>query len=135
MSRPLLKSSQDAVARAAIPRFFVPELNAGRIHSMNTDGSGRKTIASDCHLPDGSVSIQAALCDAKFFGLHDRMHPANAAMNVYRAKDDTWFVLLITPDKVAAVAKAIGRPDILTDPHFSDPGEADGEHAATRKDP
>src|SRR6202158_1236953 len=27
-----------------------------------------------------SVSIQAALCDANFFGLHDRMHPANAAM-------------------------------------------------------
>src|SRR6202167_2852740 len=70
-----------------------------------------------------SVSIQAALCEAKFFGLHDRAHPANAAMNVYRAKDDTWFVLLITPDKVAAVAKAIGRPDILTDPRFSDPAK------------
>src|ERR1700760_1886091 len=46
-----------------------------------------------------AVFIQAALCDAKFFGLHDRMHPANAAMNVYRAKDGCWFVLLITPDK------------------------------------
>src|SRR5207237_3231132 len=70
-----------------------------------------------------SVSIQAALCEAKFFGLHDRTHPANAAMNVYRAKDDTWFVLIITPDKVAAVAKAIGRPDLLTDPRFSDPAK------------
>jgi crotonobetainyl-CoA:carnitine CoA-transferase CaiB-like acyl-CoA transferase len=70
-----------------------------------------------------SVSIQAALCEARFFGLHDRKHPANAAMNVYRAKDDTWFVLLITPDKVAAVAKAIGRPDLLTDPRFSDPAK------------
>jgi crotonobetainyl-CoA:carnitine CoA-transferase CaiB-like acyl-CoA transferase len=70
-----------------------------------------------------SVSIQAALCEAKFFGLHDRMHPANAAMNVYRAKDDTWFVLIITPDKVAAVAKAIGRPDLLSDPRFSDPAK------------
>src|SRR5271168_198202 len=62
-----------------------------------------------------SVSIQAALCGAKFFGLHDRKNPANAAMNVYRAKDDTWFVLIVTPDKLAAVAKAIGRPDLLTD--------------------
>src|SRR5471030_257049 len=70
-----------------------------------------------------SVSIQAALCDAKFFGLHDRKHPANAAMNVYRAKDDTWFVLLITADKVAAVAKAIGRPDLLTDARFTDPAQ------------
>src|SRR6476660_299187 len=55
MSRDAVKSSQDAVARAAIPRLFVLELNAGRIHSMNTDGSDRKTIVSDCHLPDGIV--------------------------------------------------------------------------------
>lgn len=70
-----------------------------------------------------SVSIQAALCEAKFFGLHDRKNPANAAMNVYRAADDTWFVLVVTPDKIADVAKAIGRPDLLTDPRFSDPAK------------
>jgi formyl-CoA transferase len=68
-----------------------------------------------------SVSIQAALCGANFFGLHDRLHPANAALNVYRASDDTWFVLVVTPDKLAAVAKAIGRADLLTDPRFADP--------------
>src|ERR1700742_589733 len=70
-----------------------------------------------------SVSIQAALCGAKFYGLHDRMHPANAAMNVYRTKDNIWFVLIVTPDKLAAVTKAIGRPDLLTDPRFSDPAK------------
>jgi crotonobetainyl-CoA:carnitine CoA-transferase CaiB-like acyl-CoA transferase len=70
-----------------------------------------------------SVSIQAALSDAKFFGLHDRRNPANAAMNVYRAADDTWFVLLVTPDKLLAVAKAIGRTDLLSDPRFSDPAK------------
>ncbi len=68
-----------------------------------------------------SVSIQAALCGAKFFGLHDRKNPANAAMNVYRAADDTWFVLIVTADKLTAVAKAIGREDLLKDPRFSDP--------------
>jgi crotonobetainyl-CoA:carnitine CoA-transferase CaiB-like acyl-CoA transferase len=68
-----------------------------------------------------SVSIQAALCEAKFFGLHDRKHPANAALNVYRSADDTWFVLIVTPDKAAAVVNAIGRPDLLTDPRFSEP--------------
>src|SRR5208283_1823098 len=31
------------------------ELSGGRIHSMNTDGSDRKTIVSDCRLPDGIV--------------------------------------------------------------------------------
>src|SRR6202051_4319989 len=70
-----------------------------------------------------SVSIQAALCEAKFFGLHDRKHPANAALNVYRASDDTWFVLIVTPDKLAAVAKAIGRTDLLTDPRFAEPAQ------------
>jgi formyl-CoA transferase len=70
-----------------------------------------------------SVSIQAALCEAKFFGLHDRTHPANAALNVYRASDGVWFVLLVMPDKAAAVAKAIGRADLLTDPRFSDPAK------------
>ena len=68
-----------------------------------------------------SVSIQAALCGANFYGLHDRMHPANAALNVYRASDDTWFVLIVTPDKLAAVATAIGRADLLTDARFADP--------------
>jgi formyl-CoA transferase len=68
-----------------------------------------------------SVSIQAALSDAKFYGLHDRKNPANAALNVYRAADGAWFVLVVMPDRVAAVATAIGRPDLLTDPRFSDP--------------
>src|SRR5258705_5511340 len=68
-----------------------------------------------------SVSVQAALSGAKFYGLHDRKNPANAAMNVYRAADDIWFVLIVTSDKLAAVAKAIGRTDLLTDPRFSDP--------------
>jgi crotonobetainyl-CoA:carnitine CoA-transferase CaiB-like acyl-CoA transferase len=70
-----------------------------------------------------SVSIQAALCDAKFFAPHDRKNPANAALNVYRASDGTWFLLIVTPDKLASVAKAIGRTDLLTDPRFSDPAK------------
>src|SRR6195256_6534339 len=70
-----------------------------------------------------SVSIQAALCDAKFYELHDRKNPANAAMNAYRAKDDTWCFRIVAPDKLEAVAKAIGRPDLLTDPRFSDPAK------------
>lgn len=70
-----------------------------------------------------SVFIQAALCEANFFGLHDRTHPANAALNVYRASDGTWFVLIVTPDKLATVAKAIGREELLTDPRFSEPAK------------
>jgi hypothetical protein len=38
-----------------VPRLFVLELNAGNIHVMNTDGSDRQTIVTNCHLPDGIV--------------------------------------------------------------------------------
>jgi hypothetical protein len=48
--------------QTTIPRLFVLELNAGKIHVMNTDGSDRKTIVTDCHLPDGIVvDVQAGL--------------------------------------------------------------------------
>ena len=70
-----------------------------------------------------SVSIQGALSGAKFPGLHDRKNPANAALNVYRAADDTWFVLIVEPGKLQAVAQAIGRTDLLTDPRFSEPAK------------
>src|ERR1700751_1207617 len=70
-----------------------------------------------------SVFVQAALCGANFYGLHDRTHPANAALNTYRSSDGTWFVVVTTPDKVPAVLKALGREDILTDPRFSDPAK------------
>jgi hypothetical protein len=36
-------------------RLFVLELSGDRIHSMNLDGSDRKTIVTGCHLPDGIV--------------------------------------------------------------------------------
>ncbi|TMJ49467.1 MAG: 3-hydroxyacyl-CoA dehydrogenase, partial [Alphaproteobacteria bacterium] len=36
-------------------RLFLLELSGDRIDSMNPDGSDRKTIVTDCHLPDGIV--------------------------------------------------------------------------------
>jgi crotonobetainyl-CoA:carnitine CoA-transferase CaiB-like acyl-CoA transferase len=67
------------------------------------------------------VFIQAALCDATFFPLHDRLKPPNAILNVYRASDDNWFLIVLTPDHWPALAKGIGRPELLTDPRFGDP--------------
>ncbi len=89
--------------------------------------TGRGSYVTTSLLAEGvwsaSVSIQAALCEATFFGLHDRKNPANAALNVYRSSDDIWFVLIVTPDKLAAVASALGRVDLLSDPRFSDPAK------------
>jgi hypothetical protein len=36
-------------------RLFVLELSGDRIHSMNPDGSDRKTIVTNCRFPDGIV--------------------------------------------------------------------------------
>src|SRR6266446_583884 len=56
------------------------------------------------------VSIQAALCDAKFFPLHDRRNPPNATFNVYRTSDDNWFLIVVTPDRWPALATGIAGP-------------------------
>jgi hypothetical protein len=39
--------------KGSIAKLFYLELSAGHIYSMNTDGSDRKLITADCHLPDG----------------------------------------------------------------------------------
>ena len=36
-------------------RLFLLEMSGDRIHSMNPDGSNRKTIVTGCHLPDGII--------------------------------------------------------------------------------
>jgi hypothetical protein len=41
-------------------RLFVLELSGDRIHSMNPDGSDRKTIVTNCRFPDGiAVDVEA----------------------------------------------------------------------------
>src|ERR1700746_2614069 len=47
------KTGPSSSAKTAVGRLFVLELSGDRIHSMNLDGSDRKTIVTDCHLPDG----------------------------------------------------------------------------------
>jgi hypothetical protein len=42
-------------AKAATGGLFVIEINAGRIHAMNPDGSDKKTIVTNCRMPDGIV--------------------------------------------------------------------------------
>jgi hypothetical protein len=49
------KSERASGGNGAVGRLFVLELSGGRIHTMNTDGSDRKTIVSDCRNCDGIV--------------------------------------------------------------------------------
>ena len=55
MPKAALNIVKSASKQTTTPRLFVLEINADKIHVMNTDGSDRKTIVTDCHLPDGIV--------------------------------------------------------------------------------
>jgi sugar lactone lactonase YvrE len=60
VSEVLTTNSKSKPGRRDAPgRLFVLELSGGRIHSMNADGSDRKIIVTDCHLPDG-IAIDVA---------------------------------------------------------------------------
>jgi hypothetical protein len=52
------KTGPSSSANAAVGRLFVLELNAGLIHTMNPDGSEKKTIVTNCKLPDG-IAVDA----------------------------------------------------------------------------
>ena len=65
--------------------------------------------------------VAGALAGGKSFGLHDRMAPLNALINPYQSADDRWFMLVAEPKHWPALAKAVGHPELLTDPRFADP--------------
>jgi crotonobetainyl-CoA:carnitine CoA-transferase CaiB-like acyl-CoA transferase len=67
-----------------------------------------------------SMYIQAALCGAKFFPLHDRMNPPNPIINVYRTSDEHWFLIVVQAKDWPALAKATGLPDLISDVRFAD---------------
>ena len=67
-----------------------------------------------------AVTIQAALCDAKFYPLHDRKNPSNAIFNVYETSDERWFLIVMQPKDWPALAAAIDQPGLASDPRFAD---------------
>jgi formyl-CoA transferase len=89
--------------------------------------TGRGSYVTTSLLASGvwasSVMVGGALAGARQPALHDREHPTNAGANVYRSSDGVWFVLVLQPSRIANFAKAIDRPDILTDPRFSNPAK------------
>jgi formyl-CoA transferase len=67
-----------------------------------------------------AVSVQAALCDAKFYPLHDRKNPPNAIFNVYQTSDDRWFLIVMQPKDWPALVAAVGQPELASDLRFAD---------------
>src|SRR6202050_4310438 len=56
-----------------------------------------------------ALLVQAALCDAKFYPLHDRKNPPNAILNVYQTSDNRWFLIVVLGMHWQALAGAIGQ--------------------------
>jgi crotonobetainyl-CoA:carnitine CoA-transferase CaiB-like acyl-CoA transferase len=86
--------------------------------------SGKGSYVTTSLIAEGiwscSMSVQAALCGAKFFPLHDRKNPPNAIFNVYQTSDDNWFLIVVQDKDWPALARGIGRPDLLLDARFTD---------------
>jgi crotonobetainyl-CoA:carnitine CoA-transferase CaiB-like acyl-CoA transferase len=78
------------------------------------------------------VGIAGALAGGTFYPLHDRESPSNATLNPYKSSDGSLFMLVVTPDKFPALATGIGRPDLVTDPRFSDPAKQAASAARLR---
>lgn len=49
------KKVREASSNHATGRLFVLELSGDRIFTVNPDGSDKKVVVTDCHLPDGVV--------------------------------------------------------------------------------
>jgi hypothetical protein len=54
-SSPAKKSKVAPQRKDSTAKLFYLEVSAGRVYSMNTDGSDRKLIAADGHIPDGAA--------------------------------------------------------------------------------
>ncbi|UPJ57717.1 CoA transferase [Bradyrhizobium sp. 192] len=68
-----------------------------------------------------SVLAQAKLCGAKFGERRPRERALNAVANHYQCKDGRWLILsLLSEEKqFPALAKCLGREDLISDPRFA----------------
>ena len=68
-----------------------------------------------------SVLAQAKLCGAKFAERRPREHALNAVTNHYKCQDGRWVIIsLLNEDKQwPALARCIGREDLVTDERFA----------------
>ena len=65
--------------------------------------------------------VEGGLNGGHFFPQHDRKNPPNALLNPYQTSDGRWIVLVAAQRKDwPGFAKAIGRPELLTDPRFTE---------------
>jgi crotonobetainyl-CoA:carnitine CoA-transferase CaiB-like acyl-CoA transferase len=65
--------------------------------------------------------VEGGLNGGHFFPQHDRKSPPNALLNPYQTSDNRWILLVAAQRKDwPGFAKAIGMPQLVEDPRFSD---------------
>jgi crotonobetainyl-CoA:carnitine CoA-transferase CaiB-like acyl-CoA transferase len=137
----LLSLTRDAGAPPTLPMVGIGDhATAVGLYSAivtalyHRERTGRGSRVTTSLLAEGiwacAVPVQAALAGGTFYPPHDRRKPANATFNLYRAADDTWFLIVLTPDKWTGFTTAIGRADLATDPRFAGPAKQMANAAA-----
>ena len=98
------KSKSRSAAKSAGGRLFLLELSGGRIHSMNPDGSDRKVIVTDAHMPDGvAVDTKAG----HIYWTNMGSTPATNDGSIERADLDGQHRKMIVPPGVTFTPKQI----------------------------
>ena len=77
--------------------------------------------------------VEGGLNGGRFFAQHDRKNPPNALLNPYQTADGRWILLVAAQRKDwAAFTRAIGVPELLEDPRFSDERRIDNAAALVK---
>src|SRR5258707_435392 len=96
-----------------------PQPRAKDNYPWHLNNRNKRGLALDLKSPEATEVLQRLAEWAHVLSVN----PPNATLNVYRAADDTWFLIVLTPDKWPALVNGIGRPDLLTDARFADPAK------------
>jgi crotonobetainyl-CoA:carnitine CoA-transferase CaiB-like acyl-CoA transferase len=87
--------------------------------------TGRGTCVGTSLLAAGiwatGTLVSGALAGGTFYGLHDRKNSPNPLINPYETADGHWLMLVVSPPHWPGLANAIGHPELLEDPRFTDP--------------
>ena len=88
--------------------------------------TGRGGMVSTSLMANGlwmnAIQVQGILCGTPTVVRPPREEAVSALANMYRCRDDRWFMLTITGDERHwdTFAKGIGRADLTTDPRFAE---------------
>jgi len=127
----LVRSSADVPPARSLPGMgdhptgmsLFAAIMTGLYHRERT---GRGTMVSTSLMANGlwmnAIPVQGILCGARTEVRPPREDAVSALANMYRCRDERWFMLTITGDERhwEGFAKGIGRDDLTTDPRFAE---------------